>query len=870
MIARIALALLLLACLCAAPAPAGEAEWRASFDAGREANYAGDQDGAITWFRGALKEAESFGHEDSRFLDTLDYLAGLYYGRGRHDEARALYARALEILNRLHGPDHPDAVMAARKLAAVSAAMEEGAPRARVPGFPLAAPERGPGPERAAPVRPLEASPETVDFSGPTSESEWVFDPGRYRAVAPSDPTPYALEDESTTPGGGAVRITGAGLQDWGPSTSAPLNLTGGLPDRTVNGSDGSGPPQVLWWAAAAFGLFLMLWLTTRRMAARGQGLDTLALEANQLLERSPTSYKVRVVLLAALGYLYLVGLMLLALAGLGAFAFGLTFGVGAALILLKTKLFIPLLILLGVLIRALWVRLPPPEGLELRRADFPELFSVIEDVRRRVSGPRIHTVLLVQKNYLILGLPLLLALSRDQVKSIVAHEYGHLSGAHARIGAWVYRVRQTWIRLMQAFDQSQHWGKGLVQRFLDWYAPYFNSYSFALARSNEYQADAIAAEVTSPRDTAAALVTTAIQCRHLDEAHWCPLFERAAHEPEPPVNAFSSLREKLREPIAPKTAEGYMDQAMALETTGEDTHPSLSDRLDALDEPAQLSDPIPRNAAEELLGSHLAPLIAHADAGWCSSVAQGWQERHEQVEEAAEKLQHIEEGFDPESADEEAHWERACLIEVVHGADQALPAYRAVLDVDEFHAGANFAVGRIMLLGEDREGLALLDRAMRADIEAVLPGCELLYRFHVENGDQAAARKCLDRAREHQRRLEAASAERQFLTPKDVYHEHGLDAAALEELRAQLAKLPFVKRAWLVRKTVKTFPERPFYVLFFERKQREALFTSTVTLTQRLVEFVRFPGDTIVVESVDRARRLARRAAAVAGSAIY
>ena len=99
------------------------------------------------------------------------------------------------------------------------------------------------------------------------------------------------------------------------------------------------------------------------------------------------------------------------------------------------------------------------------------------------------------------------------------------------------------------------------------------------------------------------------------------------------------------------------------------------------------------------------------------------------------------------------------------------------------------------------------------------------------------------------------------------MYHQHGLDAAAVEELRGQLA---FVKRAWLVRKNVNTFPERPFHVLFFERKQREALLTSTVTLTQRLVEFVRFPGDTIVVESVDRARRLGRRAASVAGSAVY
>ena len=243
--------------------------------------------------------------------------------------------------------------------------------------------------------------------------------------------------------------------------------------------------------------------------------------------------------------------------------------------------------------------------------------------------------------------------------------------------------------------------------------------------------------------------------------------------------------------------------------------------------------------------------------------------ERHEQVKEAAEKLRRIEEGFSPESADDEVHWERACLIEATRGSDQALPAYRTVLERHGFHTGANFAVGRILLQGGYREGLSLLDRAMRANIELVIPGCELMYRYHIEHGEQVAARKCLDTARNHQRHLEAASAERQSLTSKDVYHEPGLDADAVEELRGQLAKLAFVKRAWLVRKKVEPFPERLFYVLFFERKQREAPLTSTVTLTQRLVEFVRFPVDTIVVESAGRARSLGRRAASVAGCEI-
>ena len=69
-------------------------------------------------------------------------------------------------------------------------------------------------------------------------------------------------------------------------------------------------------------------------------------------------------------------------------------------------------------------------------------------------------------KNYLILGLPLMMALSLDQFRAVLAHEFGHLSGAHGRFGSWIYRIRRSWYQLMANLEHQQHWGAFIFDRF--------------------------------------------------------------------------------------------------------------------------------------------------------------------------------------------------------------------------------------------------------------------------------------------------------------------------------------------------------------------------------------------------------------------
>ena len=257
---------------------------------------------------------------------------------------------------------------------------------------------------------------------------------------------------------------------------------------------------------------------------------------------RDPSGYQFKVLLIAWLGNAYL-GLMLLLIVGLLA-------ALVAGIVVSKSAVAVKLLILVGaflwLVLRAIWVSVPPPLGMELAAANAPELFAMIDALRRQLGAPRFHHVLLTDdfnaavvrsprlgifgwpRNYLLIGLPLMKGLTVEQFKAVLAHEFGHLAKGHGRVSNWIYRQRVRWSRLMSTLEESGSKGTLLFKPFLNWFAPYFNAYSFPLARANEYEADATAVRLTSPRAAAAALTNVNVVGSYLSERYWPRIHKQA------------------------------------------------------------------------------------------------------------------------------------------------------------------------------------------------------------------------------------------------------------------------------------------------------------------------------------------------------
>ena len=100
----------------------------------------------------------------------------------------------------------------------------------------------------------------------------------------------------------------------------------------------------------------------------------------------NPAAHRRKVALVAVLGYGFIAVLLLLLL-GLAAVA--VLLAIHGPLLLLK--LLLPIGALVWVVLRSLHVKLEPPEGVRLDKRDAPELFRMVDEVRKKVRGPRVH-----------------------------------------------------------------------------------------------------------------------------------------------------------------------------------------------------------------------------------------------------------------------------------------------------------------------------------------------------------------------------------------------------------------------------------------------------------------------------------------------
>jgi len=426
----------------------------------------------------------------------------------------------------------------------------------------------------------------------------------------------------------------------------------------------------------------------------------------------------------------------------------------------------------------------------------------------------------------------------------VLAHEFGHLSHNHARFNGWIYRLRLTWYRIMEAFDQSPGWCTRAMKRFFDWYAPYFSAYSFALARGNEYEADAVSVQLTSVQAAAQALVTTHIRADLIHEQYWRPLLERADREPEPENRPYTGLAHFLKDgTLSRAELLERIRKAVAIETEHADTHPALRDRLQAMKAPAVLPGPPARSAAEEWLGTGISRLIDEFDRNWHARNRDPWQQRFQYVQEAMRKLDQLS-ARPREQLSVEERWNLAAWTEEFDREADALPLYQEYQRHAPQDRDADFAIGRLLLARRDKSGLTHLERAMER-FELALPACEIAHDYFTSIGDKNQAdfwrrrgERCMDTE-------DKAHEERQQISVFDTYVSTDLGPMERERLRKQLANVDNVKHAWIAEKQLKYAAEHPVYVIAIEVA---GLFSKGDALTAELSEKIETPGPTYFI----------------------
>jgi Zn-dependent protease with chaperone function len=551
-----------------------------------------------------------------------------------------------------------------------------------------------------------------------------------------------------------------------------------------------------------------------------------------------PRTLRWQMFLMIAVGYGYVLMILGVVLAALGLSALMLATGKVPGL---AFKLLVPLGGLAWLIARSVWVQTAPPTGKPMEPGQAPALTRRIEEIRSALRAPRADSVLFTSefnasvtqiprlgifgwpRTYLVLGLPLMLALDRVHFDAVLAHEFAHLSGSHPKRGLWVYRMSQTWQQLLTQLHETRNWARFLFQSFVEWYVPRLEAYGLVLSRRDEYAADADAARVTSAAAMGEALAISEMRSPAV-ATFWEDIWARVEKEQAPPAKTWSVLPSHLRQDVSPPTRHLLLERALTRRTDENDTHPSLAERLRALGltdaQTVNLSIALDQSAAEHYLGDMGRELLDRFEGEWNETVDEVWRASHAQAKKDRARMEALlarDRGDAPLTRDE--LWELGLLVAQLESEPAAEPYYRRLVAQMPDHVPARFRLGSRLLANGDPAGISHIEHVMAQDPDSIPAGYEVLYPFYAERDDREGIARIRQTLYEHQQAANAAQAERAEVTRRDTFAPADLSPADLATLRAIGERDSRISRLWVARKLTTSFAHRPHLVVVVERR---------------------------------------------------
>ncbi len=515
----------------------------------------------------------------------------------------------------------------------------------------------------------------------------------------------------------------------------------------------------------------------------------------------------------------------------------------------------------------ALWLRQLPPDGVTLTRDDAPRLFELIDKLCRRCSAPPVDVLMIdaelnasvVQlprlgvlgwhRNHLVLGLPLLMALDVKQLAAVIAHEFGHLRGAHGKLGAWVYRTRRSWWMLAHSRHQAKlgaNVADAALGLFFTWFFPRFNARAFVLSRLQEVEADNLAHQTVGRRHAASGLISLGVHGRYLQEVFWPDLWARARQRNAVVPRPMADMRVLLKDALRHEHASRWLREALKTLPEAGDTHPSLRDRLEHAEQTPALPLLPEANAADVLLGDRLGNLIETLDGQWQARQADAWKEAHDAHDRAERLLVELAENDTPQQRlqlDELLLWARTAW-QVEEAAAARAPLRAAIGRHREPHE-ARYLLALALL----DAACPIVSRSMAPqESEELLEAIELLKGLTFDTVDtggygasisdphwalpaarqlesvleQREAFEQLKPVRERLRKLEQEAREAReeledFDSPQTVAAAR-VSPRVLRETLHLMKQEVAIGRAWLLRKTSPAARGWSLYLLVIER----------------------------------------------------
>jgi heat shock protein HtpX len=294
------------------------------------------------------------------------------------------------------------------------------------------------------------------------------------------------------------------------------------------------------------------------------------------------------------------------------------------------------------ILIVGLFAKARPPLGLRKEEHDLPALFQMVREVAAKTGTAPADEVYVSPdanigvretggflglpigtKRVLLVGVAALQAVTMDQFRAILAHEMAHYQKGDTTVGRFLARVPLSVVTMLGGMRaRTAWWFINPVYWYLFLFAHGYMIVISAMSRRQEFTADEIAAE-TYGSDVFGSALTNLVVDSTLFGAIIMPGAQKLMTEGQVLINAYATHRE-VREKMPGEDRERVLQELMAEKRGAFSSHPTLSERLEALkryptaregtrdERPAReiFTDP---EATEKELTEFLSAIIYHA-----------------------------------------------------------------------------------------------------------------------------------------------------------------------------------------------------------------------------------------------------------------
>ncbi|HID48159.1 MAG TPA: hypothetical protein EYP40_00835, partial [Chromatiales bacterium] len=242
---------------------------------------------------------------------------------------------------------------------------------------------------------------------------------------------------------------------------------------------------------------------------------------------------------------------------------------------------------------------IPAPRGLELDHAMAPALFELISELESAYGRPVVDRIVLrsqfvleitrtpirgmpfLTTNTLEIGLPVLLGLSPEHFKALLARRIGQIGSRHNPVSGWLFQLRGIWQQYRRSYARQKTLPGRILSAFFRLYTPFYLNASVFAARLDELEADRYALEVINDREMAQVISQEIVTRDFLQRLYWPKLKQLLQRGESGRYQPYSQMSSVLHKGIKREFVQQSLLRALQTPQRTGDPVPPLPRRLD-------------------------------------------------------------------------------------------------------------------------------------------------------------------------------------------------------------------------------------------------------------------------------------------------